>query len=161
MKLHSLGVHKFRKRFTNLDAHKWSFVCFTNPFSDAEFSKILTHRAELITVGQPTEGQVSISWGKRVCPLSSQTQCHNSALSVPLRPNMFGSIYLCKQMFSVMSFNNHLTGPPDRQEEVSYFYLFFKDVCCLTTMYYFSNSFHIVTAFVFKLVITVKSLQSN
>lgn len=48
-------------------------------------------------------------------------------------------------MFSVMRFNNHLAGLPDRQEQVSIF--FFKAVCCLTTMYYFSNSFHIFTVF--------------
>ena len=51
-------------------------------------------------------------------------------LEAACAPSMFGSIYLCKQMFSVMRFNNHLTGPPDRQEEVSIF--FFKGACCLS-----------------------------
>lgn len=38
---------------------------------------------------------------------------------------------------------------------------FSKVVCCPTTMYFFSNSFQIVTAFVFNWVNTIKSLQAN
>lgn len=36
--------------------------------ADAEFQNLATHKAELIRVKQPTEGRVSVSGGKSVCP---------------------------------------------------------------------------------------------
>lgn len=52
-------------RFTETEFSKF----FKSIFSwCGKLSKILTHRAELITVEQPTDGQLWISRGKRVCP---------------------------------------------------------------------------------------------
>lgn len=123
-----------------------------------------THGAELITVEQPTEGPSLNLPRRKSLPLSSQTQCHNSASRPPARRVCLEAFMCVNKCFSVMRFNNHLAGPPDRQDEGSaLFFFLFKGVCCLTTMYYFRNSFHKFLSLLlfFRWAITVESSQSN
>ena len=70
---------KFRTRFTNLDSHKqfWKFYKSICSWVAESYSETLTHRAELIAVEQPSEGQVWFSWGKRVCPFHLR---HNATI---------------------------------------------------------------------------------
>lgn len=129
------------------------FESSTNPFSVdcREFSKILTHRAELITVEQPTAGQVWISWGKRVCPFHLR---HNA--TTPPRGSPVCRVcleaFICVNKCSPWWGSTIISQVRTTDKRRYLFYLFFsKAVCRLTTMYYFSKSFHICAAFVFRM----------
>lgn len=89
------------------------------------FPKMPTHGAELITVEQPTKGPSLNLPRQKSLPLSSQTQCHNSASRPPARRVCLEAFMCVNKCFSVMRFNNHLAGPPDRQDEGSAFFFFF------------------------------------
>ena len=103
------------------------------------FPKMPTHGAELITVEQPTKGPSLNLPRQKSLPLSSQTQCHNSASRPPARRVCLEAFMCVNKCFSVMRFNNHLAGPPDRQDEGSafFFFFFFLKVFCVFQQCFF------------------------
>lgn len=111
-----------------------------------------THGAELITVEQPTEGPSLNLPRRKSLPLSSQTQCHNSASRPPARRVCLEAFMCVNKCFSVMRFNNHLAGPPDRQDEGSALFFFSFQRCLLSdynVLFQEQLSQVLVTAFVF------------
>lgn len=111
-----------------------------------------THGAELITVEQPTEGPSLNLPRRKSLPLSSQTQCHNSASRPPARRVCLEAFMCVNKCFSVMRFNNHLAGPPDRQDEGSALFFFLFKRCLLSdynVLFQEQLSQVLVAAFVF------------
>lgn len=111
-----------------------------------------THGAELITVEQPTEGPSLNLPRRKSLPLSSQTQCHNSSSRPPARRVCLEAFMCVNKCFSVMRFNNHLAGPPDRQDEGSALFFFLFKRCLLSdynVLFQEQLSQVLVAAFVF------------
>lgn len=111
-----------------------------------------THGAELITVEQPTEGPSLNLPRRKSLPLSSQTQCHNSASRPPARRVCLEAFMCVNKCFSVKRFNNHLAGPPDRQDEGSALFFFLFKRCLLSdynVLFQEQLSQVLVAAFVF------------
>lgn len=111
-----------------------------------------THGAELITVEQPTEGPSLNLPRRKSLPLSSQTQCHNSVSRPPARRVCLEAFMCVNKCFSVMRFNNHLAGPPDRQDEGSALFFFLFKRCLLSdynVLFQEQLSQVLVAAFVF------------
>lgn len=81
--------------------------CF---LADAEVPNLATHKAELIRVKQLTEGRVSVSGGKSVCPFHL---IHNGKTP----PSGCSCTQICLEAWVFVnrcSHCSHLTGLPDR-----------------------------------------------
>lgn len=156
---HSLAGHRLWNRFTSAYTWTFTFLCIQFFSSCRVFQHTNTRRWINDRGAEPLRAKFQSLEAKRLCPFHLR---HN----VPTPPS--GCLYatVCLEVFmcvnkcsswwgSTIVSQVRLTG---KKRCVFFFcFLFGRVVCCLNKVYYFSNSFHSVTALFFKWVITVKS----